>query len=113
MPVFDAGSWLTNCLESIINQTEMDWELIAIDDFSTDNSFDILQQYSLKNDRIQIYKNQSKGIIPALQLAFQQSSGTYITRMDADDETGLINFVPMLIIMKTSIENVSFLPLVG
>jgi len=86
MPVFNAGLWLEKCLESIVNQTEVDWELIAIDDLSTDNSFDILHQYTLSNERIHVFKNQSKGIIPALQLAFHHSNGMYITRMDADDQ---------------------------
>ncbi len=86
MPVFNAQPWLEECLESIVNQSETNWELIAIDDISTDNSFDILHQYALKDERIHVFKNQSKGIIPALQLAFQHSRGAYISRMDADDQ---------------------------
>ncbi len=85
MPVFNAGPWLEECLQSIVNQTETNWELIAIDDQSTDNSFDILKQFAQENERIQLFKNQSKGIIPALQVAFQHAKGAYITRMDADD----------------------------
>ena len=72
-------------MESILNQSEKDWELIAIDDFSTDDSFEILQSFSKKNNRIKVFKNKAKGIIPALQLAFEKSQGNFITRMDADD----------------------------
>ena len=85
MPVYNAAHYLPECLDSILRQTEQDWELIAIDDFSTDNSWSILYQYARTDSRIKVFKNKKKGIIPALRLALQQSSGTFITRMDADD----------------------------
>ncbi|MEL6926946.1 MAG: glycosyltransferase family 2 protein, partial [Bacteroidota bacterium] len=72
-------------LDSILAQTEIDWELLAINDYSTDNSWSILQQYASKDERIRIFNNTAKGIIPALRLAFAKSRGNYITRMDADD----------------------------
>ena len=85
LPVYNAEPFLTSCLESILNQSEKDWELIAVDDFSTDDSFEILTAFSQKDNRIQVFKNTAKGIIPALRLAFEKSTGNIITRMDADD----------------------------
>lgn len=85
MPVYNAGKYLQACLDSIIQQTETDWELLAVDDFSEDNSREILKEFSKKDPRIQFFKNTEKGIIPALRLAFQNSVGKLITRMDADD----------------------------
>ena len=85
LPVYNAAPFLTTCLESIIHQSENDWELIAIDDFSTDDSFEILRQFAEKEHRIKVFKNTSKGIIPALRIAFEKSEGNLITRMDADD----------------------------
>ncbi len=85
MPVYNAGKYLEKCLDSICDQSETNWELIAIDDHSSDNSFDILKQYALNDSRIQVFKNDDKGIVPALEKAFQNSSGGLITRMDADD----------------------------
>ena len=76
---------MKDTLDSILQQTETAWELIAVDDFSTDDSFSILENAAKKDTRIQVYKNTSKGIIPALRLAFSKTQGTYITRMDADD----------------------------
>ena len=73
------------CLESIINQTEQSWELVAVDDFSTDSSHEILCDYARTDQRITVLKNDSKGIIGALRLAFKNSTGTFITRMDSDD----------------------------
>lgn len=89
MPVFNAGAYLAECLNSIIQQTESDWELLAVDDFSTDNSCKILNDFAEKDQRIRILQNTEKGIIPALKLAFQNSSGGLITRMDADDRMSL------------------------
>ncbi|MEM6966021.1 MAG: glycosyltransferase family 2 protein [Bacteroidota bacterium] len=86
LPCFNAAKFLPACLESILNQTEQDWELIAIDDHSIDNTFEILKTYAAKYPhQIKVFQNQGKGIIPALKLAFEKSSGAFITRMDADD----------------------------
>ncbi len=86
MPVFNAGLYLRECLDSIVAQREQDWELIAVDDHSTDDSWDILLAYHKRDSRIRVLKNVQKGIITALRLAFSQASGAFITRMDADDK---------------------------
>lgn len=85
MPVYNAGKYLSACLESIINQEYKNWELIAVDDYSSDDSFHILRAFAQKDNRIQVLKNNSKGIIPALQLGYKKAVGVAITRMDADD----------------------------
>ncbi len=85
MPVFNAAPFLEACLQSLIDQTEINWELIAIDDQSTDDSLNILQQFALRENRIKVFQTSKKGIIPALKLAFDKSKGQLITRMDADD----------------------------
>ncbi|HHS95719.1 MAG TPA: glycosyltransferase [Phaeodactylibacter sp.] len=85
MPVYNAAPWLAACIESILAQSFQDWELIAIDDFSTDGSLHILQDFAKASPRIKVYSNKEKGIIAALRLAFTHSKGEYITRMDADD----------------------------
>lgn len=86
LPVFNAAPFLQECLDSIINQTDSDWELLAVDDCSTDESLNILISYAQQDHRIKVLQNQKKGIIPALQLAYENSKGTFITRMDADDK---------------------------
>ena len=85
MPVKNAEPFLQECLDSILAQDIQNWELIAIDDGSEDNSHSILLEYSFKDERIYPLSNIGKGIIPALQLAFENCSGNVITRMDADD----------------------------
>ena len=86
MPVHNAGDFLSECLVSIVVQTFTHWELIAVDDFSTDQSLAILKEWEAKDPRISVLENSQKGIIPALQLAFKRSKGDYISRMDADDK---------------------------
>ena len=86
MPVFNAVPFLTACLNSIENQSINDWELIAIDDYSTDSSWEILKSFEKKlPNQVQVFQNKKKGIIPALQLAYSKCQGEFITRMDADD----------------------------
>lgn len=85
LPVFNAAPYLEACLISIQAQTFTNWELLAVDDFSTDESRSILQRFQAADPRIQVFSNRQKGIISALRLAFQQSSGSCFTRMDADD----------------------------
>ncbi len=85
VPVKNAALYLADCIDSILDQTEKNWELLIVDDHSTDTSYQLLNDYSKKDSRIQVYKNNGHGIIPALRLAYQHSKGTLITRMDADD----------------------------
>ncbi|NND95189.1 MAG: glycosyltransferase [Flavobacteriales bacterium] len=85
MPVFNAAPFLYDCLSSIQAQSYSHWELIAVNDFSTDESKQILIDFAQKDERIQILNNRAKGIIPALRVAYTESKGAYITRMDADD----------------------------
>jgi glycosyltransferase involved in cell wall biosynthesis len=85
MPFRNAERWIEETINSIILQSRVDWELIAIDDFSTDASLKLVKEFSNKDERIRIYNNTSRGIIPALQLALKHAKGIYVTRMDADD----------------------------
>ena len=84
-PFKNTSDFLPECLESILNQTYTNWELIVVDDHSTDESFTIVDAYAKQDSRIKLFKNTGNGIIDALRLAFQHSKGNYITRMDSDD----------------------------
>ena len=84
-PFHNEANFIEECVQSIKNQSETNWELLAVDDFSTDDSYAIMEHFSSQDSRIKLFKNQKKGIIPALKLAFLESKGIFITRMDADD----------------------------
>lgn len=85
MPTKNAEKHIAECLDSIINQSFSNWELLVVNDHSTDSTRSILQEFSLKDERISFLDNHGHGIIKALQLAYKKSSGTAITRMDSDD----------------------------
>lgn len=85
IPFKDTAKFLPECLQSIIDQSYSNWELLIVDDNSSDESYGIVEQFSEKNSRIQLLKNDGVGIIKALQLAFRKSKGDFITRMDSDD----------------------------
>ncbi len=85
MPVKNAGTFLAPCIESILAQYYQNWELIAINDHSSDNTGATLQSYADQDDRIQFFDNPGHGIIAALQTAYKKCTGSFITRMDADD----------------------------
>ncbi|MCX7547341.1 glycosyltransferase family 2 protein [Xanthomarina sp. F1114] len=84
-PFKNTNKFLYDCIESIQNQTYTNWELLIIDDSSTDNSYQIVHEFTKHDKRIKLLKNPGEGIIEALRFAFKNSSGTYITRMDSDD----------------------------
>jgi len=77
--------FLKACLDSILHQSITNWELIAVDDHSDDDSFTCLDKYAARDSRVKVYKSDGTGIIPALQKAYSLSQGSFITRMDADD----------------------------
>ncbi len=85
MPVKNTVTFLSDCLNSIIQQTEKHWELIAINDHSTDDSLQILENFAKEDPRIKVFINDGHGIIAALRLAYKNSQGQLITRMDSDD----------------------------
>lgn len=85
MPVKNTAVFLPQCLESILKQSYPHWELLVVNDHSQDNSLSILQDYAQKDARICVLNNSSKGIITALRLAYAQTKGSLITRMDSDD----------------------------
>lgn len=86
MPVRNSEKFLIATINSILGQTEKNWELVVVNDHSVDNTTSLLNSYALKDSRIIIYNNEEgSGIIPALKTAFKHSKGDLITRMDSDD----------------------------
>jgi len=85
MPVRNGEAYLVPCLESILAQSETDWELIVVDDGSNDRTSAIIRNYNTRDKRIRTVINDGVGIIDAVRTGFSISNGTWITRMDADD----------------------------
>lgn len=85
LPIFNGEKFLAPAIQSILDQTFTDFELIAIDDGSTDNSLRILQDFQKIDSRILIITRENKGLVYSLNEGITVSRGKYIARMDADD----------------------------
>ena len=85
VPVYNVENYLAQCLDSIINQTFMNFECICVNDGSTDNSLSVLHKYAGKDDRIKIIDQENKGLSGARNSALKIVSAQYITFIDADD----------------------------
>ena len=85
MAAKDTAPYIKDCLDSILNQTYPHWELIAINDNSTDETPEILKSYSEKDHRIRVFPSERRKLIPTLKEGYRHVKGTLINRMDSDD----------------------------
>ena len=85
MAAKDTEPYLPGCLDSILHQAYQNWELIAVNDHSSDRTPEILQQYAGKDPRIRVFHSDRPKLIPTLQVGYQHSEGMLINRMDSDD----------------------------
>jgi len=85
LPVYNAQKYLVEAIESILNQTYKNFELIIINDGSTDDSYTIINKYTKYDNRIVFINRANKGLVYSLNEGIKASKGKYIARMDADD----------------------------
>ncbi len=85
MAVKDTEPYLPACLDSILAQTYTNWEIIAVNDHSSDRTPEILQAYALMDPRIRVFNSVRHKLIPTLKEGYQHVRGTLINRMDSDD----------------------------
>lgn len=85
VPVYNVEKYLKRCLDSLINQTLSDIDIICINDGSKDSSLQILDQYAQKDSRIVIYNQENSGLSVARNTGLEHASGEYIGFVDSDD----------------------------
>jgi glycosyltransferase involved in cell wall biosynthesis len=86
LPVFNAEKYLEAAIESILNQTHKNFELIIIEDGSSDRSLHIIERMKLMDGRVICIQNEkNKGLVKSLNIGLKRANGKYIARMDADD----------------------------
>ncbi len=85
VPVYNVEKHLKKCIDSILNQTFQDFELILVDDGSNDNSLAICEENALKDNRIKIIHKENGGLSSARNCGIEASSGEYLGFVDADD----------------------------
>lgn len=83
--VYNVEDYLVDCLNSLINQTFTDMEIICVNDGSTDNSLDILNEYASKDDRIKVFSKENGGPGPARNYGLDHACGEYVFFLDSDD----------------------------
>lgn len=84
-PVYNAENYLFKCLNSIVAQSFLDWELILVDDGSTDNSAAICDDFAAIDNRIRVFHTLNLGVSAARQTGLCNSRGEYIIHVDSDD----------------------------
>lgn len=85
IPIYNAEKYLNRCINSILKQDFQDFEILLIDDGSTDKSYTICKQYSQKDFRIKIFSKKNGGVSSARNLGLLNAKGEYILFIDADD----------------------------
>lgn len=99
VPVYNVEHYLRECLESIINQTYQDLQIILVDDGSTDSSNIICDEYALRDKRVQVIHKDNRGLSDARNKGIDLANGEYITFIDSDDviEQDMIEYLVQLI----------------
>lgn len=85
LPVYNAASYLSKALDSILKQTYVEWELILVDDGSKDESGEICEDYAKQDSRITVIHKQNEGCSAARQTGMGYVKGQYVLHVDADD----------------------------
>lgn len=85
MPIYNAEQYLHRAINSILSQTINDWELILIDDGSTDSSSSICEQYAIQDKRIKVIHKMNEGVAMARDAGIKLAQGEYSIHVDSDD----------------------------
>lgn len=92
LPVFNAERYLTDAIESVLNQTFTNFELIILNDGSTDQSIKVINHFAEKDSRVVVVDRENRGLVATLNQGIQLARANLIARMDADDVCDLHRF---------------------
>lgn len=85
IPVYNTENYVGRCLESILNQTYKNFEVICVNDGSTDDSLSILKSYEQKDSRVKVFNQKNSGVSAAKNLGLEKCKGEYVSFVDSDD----------------------------
>lgn len=85
IPVYNAGQYVSRCLDSLLQQTYQEWETIVIDDGSQDDSIKIITSYAQRDQRFRVVTKENEGVSKTRNRALELSRGEYLFFLDADD----------------------------
>ena len=89
VPIYNVEKYLSRCIDSIINQTYTELEIILVDDGSTDNCGVMCEEYAQKDERIKVFHKQNGGLSDARNVGLENAKGDYIAFVDGDDYIAL------------------------
>jgi len=105
MPAYNAEKFIAQSIESVLNQTFADFELLIINDASTDDTEKIVQVYVLKDERVRLLQNtKGKGVAGGINTGLENAQGAYIARADADDLNRPYRFEKQVQYLETHID---------
>ena len=85
VPVYNAQRTLRRCIDSVLNQTFSDFELLLVDDGSKDESGEICDSYALRDERVKVFHIENSGVSAARNVALDRARGEYLQFLDSDD----------------------------
>ncbi len=103
IPAHNYGRYIEKAIRSVLKQTMTDWELIIVDDGSTDNTMDIIREFN-NDSRIRIIEQENKGLNVTNNIALRLATGKYIMRLDADDYLDENALLVLSNILETKLE---------
>jgi len=104
IPVYNRERYVGAAIESVLNQTRRDFELLVWDDGSTDSSLDIAYYYAELDERVRVIAAEHQGFVPALKAAFAATTGAYIGSVDSDDKLAPTALEETTAILDTHLE---------
>lgn len=107
IPVYNVEAYLRQCLDSVLNQTLRDIEIICVDDGSTDASADILKEYSANDSRIKVITRKNGGAGSARNAGLAIATGEWLAFLDADDEFDKMMLAEMVEVGDSSIADIA------
>ncbi len=105
IPAYNASQYITEAIESVLRQTHKNWELLIVNDGSTDDTLDIIKQFDDK--RIKIFSQENKGVSAARNVALSNMHGDYFCFLDADDVLPPFSLDVRLAVFKRN-DNIAF-----
>lgn len=85
IPMYNSENFIKQCVQSVLNQTYQDFEILIIDDGSTDGSLEICKEWSLTDHRLKVYHQENKGVSAARNYGLDIATGEYVFFLDSDD----------------------------
>lgn len=100
VPIYNVEKYLNRCLESLVNQTYQDLEILLVNDGSTDNSASIANSYAEKYERVYLLEKVNGGLSDARNFGLNHAKGEYVAFIDSDDWVDLTMFEKMMLLAK-------------